>query len=62
MSKQEDGVSLNSISHPVPTGWPRLKNRWIIFYRALTWPLRKHKVMETTEIEITETKGNGLHL
>lgn len=47
-----DGVALTSASHPVPRGWSRVGNWLLRAWRWLTWPIRKHRVIETIEIEL----------
>lgn len=49
----DDGVTLTSVAHPVPQGLGRAYWLAVRFWRWLTWPIRKHRIIEEREIEIT---------
>lgn len=49
-----DGVALNSISHPELKGWAKISNRLLRSWLLVTWPMRKHKVVEDIEIDLSK--------
>lgn len=56
-----DGVSLRSVSHPRPPLWKRPFLLLVRCWSTLTWPFRKHRVVETTEIEL-KNSDRGLRI